>query len=165
MAITAGNERAGFWLLVGAGVVWYSTLGPELHKGAGHRAPILLVGLFLLFVIVPIEHERQSGRPMAKVASTAAPAKKRSDFGPMDALVECDIAIERASHNASQVEIPHKRPIDTGDAYGFIWRKEDGLKMPNGFGALMDAVVICRVSKATKQVQLLEINGEVVIQR
>lgn len=86
-------------------------------------------------------------------------------FTDIDAHTLCDNAIKSASLNSDLVKIPFKAARETDNAYGFLWRREDGLKMHNAFGAQIDAVVICRVSKHTQRIEHLEINGEVLSPR
>lgn len=86
-------------------------------------------------------------------------------FTDMDAHALCDNAIKSASINRDLVKIPFKEAQETDRVYGFLWRREDGLKMPNAFGVQMDTVVICRVNKQTQRVEHLEINGEVLSPR
>lgn len=88
--------------------------------------------------------------------------KSKDKFSAPDAHALCDAAIMSVALNRDLVKIPFKQARETEGHYGFIWRREDGLKMPNAFGAQIDTVVICRVSKALRKVEHLEINGDTV---
>lgn len=121
-----------------------------MHKGGFDRSWWKKAGLGLLI-----------GLAVAAAIVSCASGDEGS-FTHADAHTICDNAIKSASINSSLVEIPHKVARETPDTFGFLWRRGDGLKMPNSFGTQVDAVVICRVSKKSKKVEHLEINGEIV---
>ena len=88
-------------------------------------------------------------------------------ISPQDkVLIACQEAVKVAAKNPSSAEIPYAKVIRIagegvkGD-YVVNWRRGDGLRLQNGFGAMVDSTAQCFTSNGS--IKELSINGEVVL--
>lgn len=80
----------------------------------------------------------------------------------MDALVDCQFAIKAASLNSDAADVPPVKNWGKPGDYYFAWpRGSSGLRLQNGFGAMLDASAAC-FHDGTK-ITGLTINGKDVI--
>lgn len=62
------------------------------------------------------------------------------------AITMCQEAIRQVAKNPTSAEVPYtKAEKEGGDRYRMIWRHGDGLRLQNGFGAMIDTTAICVV--------------------
>lgn len=81
-------------------------------------------------------------------------------------LIACQEAITMAAKNPSSAEVPYaKVKLIAGEGvkgdYVVNWRHGDGLRLQNGFGAMIDATAQCFTSDG--RITDLSINGETVL--
>lgn len=130
------------------------------------RILVVLLAVAAIFVVETVRDTKVPTTPSEKLASGYYEHNLGAkEFSGADAHVLCNEAIKQASLDASRVDIPYTASRETSELFGFLWEREDGLKMPNAVGGVVNAVVICRVGKTSKQVDHLEINGDVIIGR
>lgn len=62
------------------------------------------------------------------------------------AITQCQEAIRQVAKNPSGADVPYTKAAKEGaDTYRMVWRHGDGLRLQNGFGAMIDTTAICVV--------------------
>ncbi|WP_411832306.1 hypothetical protein [Pseudoxanthomonas mexicana] len=78
------------------------------------------------------------------------------------AITQCQEAIRLAAKNPSSTEVPYTRAQKEGDSsYRMIWKHGDGLRMQNGFGAMIDTTAICVVREG--KIYALDVGDKQII--
>lgn len=75
------------------------------------------------------------------------------------ALLHCQKAIKAVAANPSAAKIPGVSVDESALEFRYVWRHGGGLRLQNGFGALMDASATCVISKSTRKITELTIDG------
>lgn len=81
--------------------------------------------------------------------------------GAIDAQAACIRAIKSSANNPSSAVIPYAANTSTAGPFFFHWARGDGLRLQNGFGAMLDTEVMCAVDGA--KVVALVIDGKRLI--
>lgn len=76
-------------------------------------------------------------------------------------LYYCQHAIKQAAKNPSSADVPYTRGTAIPGGFRYHWARGDGLRLQNGFGAMMDATATCEVDST--QITSLTINGNKII--
>ncbi|WP_457488446.1 hypothetical protein [Tardiphaga sp. P5_C10] len=101
---------------------------------------------------------------MAKWIVLALAALALTGCSERQAVEACKAAIKEKATNPSAAVIPSPGDVASGKEIVFInWKRGDGLRLQNNFGALLDVSATCTYSKATKQVDYLSLGNDVVI--
>lgn len=79
------------------------------------------------------------------------------------ALWQCQEAVRSAAKNPSGAKIPYAGVSEGGGLFHVDWRHGDGLRLQNGFGAMIDTTVACKVNMATMRVTYLMMDGKKLI--
>ena len=78
------------------------------------------------------------------------------------AITQCQEAIRQVAKNPTSAEVPYTKATKEGsDTYRMIWRHGDGLRLQNGFGAMIDTTAIC-VVRAGK-IHALDVGDQQII--
>lgn len=97
---------------------------------------------------------------VAIVVYMAPPARPNHT---VNARMNCEMAIKASAKNPSAAKIPHVRNQGAGGEFYFAWPHGSGLRLQNGFGAMIDTSAACTVSANGRTVTSLSINGETII--
>lgn len=79
------------------------------------------------------------------------------------ALTSCQYAIRSASLDKASAEVPYVRGVVIKGEASFSWPRGSGLRLKNGFGALLDASAACEVDLATNRIKFVSVNGKRVL--
>lgn len=78
------------------------------------------------------------------------------------AITQCQEAIRQVAKNPSAADVPYAKAVpDGGGGYRMVWRHGDGLRLQNGFGAMIDTTAVC-VIRAGK-VYALDVGDKQII--
>ncbi|WP_123769348.1 hypothetical protein [Vulcaniibacterium tengchongense] len=80
-----------------------------------------------------------------------------------DAVLACQEAIRMAAKNPSSAEIPYVAPrcYPAEELCSVRWDHGDGLRLQNGFGAMIDTTAICIVKRGA--VTGLDLDGKSIL--
>lgn len=89
---------------------------------------------------------------------------KPAQFGHLDALGMCRMALQAASRDPEKADIPYVENQGRGDEYFFAWGAQTKMtRMRNGLGLEVAAPASCTVNGKTQRITSLTINGQTII--
>lgn len=124
------------------------------------RPVFALLGVALLAFMAWAVWLAVAGEPDKPAAQSQAAA---AGIDAASAFVICENAIRSASVNPSTAVVPHARAIDNGQSWRYVWLRDAGMQLQNGFGAMVGAAGACSVDKASGRITQLYVNGETLI--
>lgn len=102
------------------------------------------------------------GIPLALLFMFAERTPKQ--FSDLDALVLCQLAIERTAREPETAKVPYVEPYGNGTEFYYAWGRETKFaRMRNGLGLEVPVSASCTVNRALKQITALTIEGKAVI--
>lgn len=100
---------------------------------------------------------------MAFAITTQADKPQSDELREYQALAMCQEALTKASRDPASAEVPSVPNVGHADFY-FVWNSQTKpTRMKNGFGALLAASASCTVSKETKRITSLSLDGQSLI--
>lgn len=133
---------------------------PAALASPGKKPSALVEGIVTLAVIIlPVV---LVVKVMSWWSSEPEPKPRTTQTRPLSqsmALLHCQRAIKSVATNPSAARIPAVGVDESGAQFRYVWRHGGGLRLQNGFGALMDASATCVISKSTRKITELTIDG------
>lgn len=157
------------WFIVITVVLWF---GVEMKERADAQAGKLAqpapsrwsraVGMLVLSPVIAIfafvVASCTSGSGGSATNTTA------SSFSHADALTMCQSAIRRVARDPDKAEIPYVENFGTGNEYYFAWGgSTKAIRMRNGLGLDVATSAACIVSKTSRQITLLTLDGSSIL--
>lgn len=89
---------------------------------------------------------------------------KPAQFGHVDALVMCQMALKSAARDPESADIPYVENHGRGDEYVYAWGAQTKMaRMRNGLGLDVAASASCVVDGRTKRITSLTLNGQTIV--
>lgn len=89
---------------------------------------------------------------------------KPAQFGHIDALGMCRMALQAASRDPEKADIPYVENQGRGDEYVYAWGAQTKMaRMRNGLGLEVAASASCIVNGKTQRITTLTLNGQTLI--
>lgn len=127
---------------------------PAAPKGPVYWTLMLLAGFAASYVAFG---------GLSNKSDTAVAATEPAKFTASDARDKCRTLIKQMSRDAEKAKIPSIPAAEKEDGFIFVWSNQTQLvRLRNGLGIEVGVPAHCLVSKSTKEVAMLAVDGKII---